>query len=416
MSAASAAGGPAERTSARDRLPAEIGRAIDARVRAAVPVVAPAVAVAVFRDGELLLDAAWGHADPETGTPATPELRFDLASLTKLLTATLVLRAVSAGRAGLDDPIAAAVPELLGAGPRGVDGGQDPFDLVIAPAPAARAGLRVDPALPTVRQALAHISGLAPWRALFLAAGPVPPEPPAPDPVGRAERRAAVLAAIGAAPFVDRPGAAIRYSDLGFILLGELVRRRLTERPDAELDALLDAHLAGPLGLASVGYRPLDAGVARTRIAPTSVDLRWRGRRAWGEVEDENAAGLGGVSGHAGAFGTAADVAAFAEAWRSGDPRLAIDPALRADAVRAVAAEPGEARGLGWQLRPADGSGILGPLGADAYGHTGFTGTALAVDPGRRLVVAILTNRVHAGRFTPGVDALQRDLHALLAG
>ncbi|MFO1540115.1 MAG: serine hydrolase, partial [Chloroflexota bacterium] len=105
------------------------------------------------------------------------------------------------------------------------DGGQEPITRVMLPTPPERRWWTVDPAAVTLRQLLSHTSGLAPWRSLFHVTGPVPPAPPAPDPVGRPDRCDAALAAIRSYPFVDRPGAAIRYSDLGFILLGTIVER-----------------------------------------------------------------------------------------------------------------------------------------------------------------------------------------------
>jgi CubicO group peptidase (beta-lactamase class C family) len=155
-------------------------------------------------------------------------------------------------------------------------------------------------------------------------------------------------------------------------------------------------------------FLPLRAGCTRSSIAPTSVDDDYRGRRLWGEVEDENAAGMGGVSGHAGLFATVDDVARLGQAWLSGDPRLGIDPALANEAVRDQTPGLGEARGLGWQVQPTD---HLAPLGQRAYGHTGFTGTSLAIDPDRGLVVTLLTNRVYAGRTHPGIEELRHAVH-----
>jgi CubicO group peptidase (beta-lactamase class C family) len=265
----------------------------------------------------------------------------------------------------------------------------------------------------TVRQLLTHTSGLPPWRTLFQVIGPMPPEPPAADPVTVAERWAAAEAALRTYPFVDRPGAAIRYSDLGFILLGMLAAR-LVGRP---LDRLLADEIAAPLGLTGVTFRPMDAGVPRTSIAPTSHDALWRGRRSWGEVEDENAIGLGGVAGHAGLFARATDIAAFGQAWLDADPRLGIDGPTRAAAIAEQAVDATDRRGLGWQLAPAlgaadpVGAGPYAGMGPSAFGHTGFTGTSLSIDPDRRLVVACLTNRVWAGRAN---DALRTFLPRLL--
>lgn len=383
----------------------------------ALPRVAPAAVVAVRHRGRLVVEQAAGVADPEgDGRPADPALRFDLASLTKLVTATAVLQLVSAGRLGLDDRLVALLPELASPTPRTVDGGQEPITRVMLPTPPERRWWTVDPAAVTVAQLLAHTSGLVPWRSLFHVIGPVPPPPPAPDPVARPDRLDAALAAIRTYPFVDRPGAAIRYSDIGFILLGTIVERL----DGVALDEALARRVAVPLGLGSLGYRPLDGGLERAAVAPTSIDPVWRRRRSHGEVEDENASALGGISGHAGLFASAADVAAFGQAWLDGDARLAIAPAVRAEALREQAADAADRRGLGWQLRraagpaPADAEPAgLDAVGPRAFGHTGFTGTVLSVDPDADLVVAVLTNRVWAGRATTGIGALQAGIHAI---
>lgn len=404
------------RTISRDRLSRETREEIEAIVTAAVPAVAPAVALAVWQAGRHVYEAAFGWADPESKRrPAAPELCFDLASVSKLFTATCFLAMASEGRVALDDAVVSVITELGGRNPRSVDGGQEPLTRAMLPTPAERVGWLVDPARVTFRQLLSHTSGLAPWRAVFEACGPAPPPPDQPDPVSVERRRAAGLSAVCGYPFVDRPGRAIGYSDLGFMLLGEAVLR-LTLVP---LDDAIRDRVTSPLGLGSVVYAPLRAGLSKERIAPTSVDELWRGRRCWGEAEDENAAGLGGVAGHAGLFGNVGDVARFGRAWLERDPRLGITPALMDEAVREQACDAGQRRGLGWQLRPATtgappGS-FLAPLSKGSFGHTGFTGISIAVDPERELVVVCLTNRVYAGRTNPGIDELRIALHAAVA-
>jgi serine-type D-Ala-D-Ala carboxypeptidase len=397
-----------------DRLPASVSARVRAAVEAAIPAVAPAVSLAVRRDGRSVLVGAFGRLGPGSDEPAAiPGTRFDLASLTKLVTAGLVLALASEGRLRPDDPLVRVLPEFGAPAPRPVDGGQEPLTYRFLPTPPERVGWTVDPASVTLRQLLAHASGLAPWRALFEVAGPVPPPPGEPDPVGAAARSRAAVAATCASAFVDRPGRAIRYSDLGFVLLGEVVARLR----GAPLDAVVRERVAGPIELASLAYRPLEAGAAVADVAPTSLDA-WRGRRLRGEVEDENAAGMGGVAAHAGLFATASDVARLGEAWLAGDPRLGIAPGLLREALSSQADEPAERRGLGWALRPVDPppDHLLGPFGPRSFGHTGFTGTSLAVDPDRGLVVACLTNRVFASRTNPGAERLRRAIHeALLA-
>jgi CubicO group peptidase (beta-lactamase class C family) len=165
------------------------------------------------------------------------------------------------------------------------------------------------------------------------------------------------------------------------------------------------------LGLSSVTYAPLQRGIAMADIAPTSYDDDWRQRRCWGEVEDENAAALHGVAGHAGLFADVEDVARFGVAWLRRDPRLRLGQ-LWATAVTDQTPGLGAARGMGWQLSPAE---QLAPFGPEAYGHTGFTGTSLAVDPERDVVVALLTDRVYAGRTHEGIEALRLRIHGIVA-
>jgi CubicO group peptidase (beta-lactamase class C family) len=380
-------------------------------IEAAIPTVAPTLAIAVHRGGEPAFEAGAGWLDPDTRQrPATPAALFDLASLTKLFTATTFLGLVAQGHVRLDGAVVDVIPELGAGGPRPVDGGQEPLSRRLLPTPADHEGWLVDPAEVTFRQLLAHTAGLAPWRAVFEATGPVPPPPDEPDPVLASVRWRAGLAAVCGYPFVDRPGRAVHYSDLGFMLLGEAVRRIAGET----LDQAIAEDVLQPLGLGSATFTPVASGVAREEVVPTSIDSPWRGRRCWGEVEDENAAGLGGVSGHAGLFASAADVARFGQAWLDGDARLGLARPLLAVATTDQTTgfvEPPGARGLGWQLR-MDGPGdaeaaFLEPLASGSYGHTGFTGTSLAIDPSRGLVVALLTNRVYAGHTHPGIDELR---------
>jgi CubicO group peptidase (beta-lactamase class C family) len=216
-------------------------------------------------------------------------------------------------------------------------------------------------------------------------------------------------------PFVDRPGRAYAYSDLGYMLLGETVRRLHGE----PLDAIVRSELASGAGFGDLVYRPPDAGIARERIVPTSVDELWRHRRCWGEVEDENAAGMGGIAGHAGLFATAHAVARFGDAWRTRSPALGIRPALIDAASLDQTAGHDVTRGSVWQLRgtrPQDeDASHLAPLGPGAFGHTGFTGTSLTIDPTRELVIVLLSNRVYASRTHQGIEELRAALHRAIA-
>jgi CubicO group peptidase (beta-lactamase class C family) len=266
-----------------------------------------------------------------------------------------------------------------------------------------------DPTLVTFRHLLTHTAGLAPWRDVFVAAGPPPLPPDLPDPISPSERWQRALDAICAYPFAGHVGDQVRYSDLGLMLLGEASARL----GGSGLDQTLQNLVLRPLKLPSVTYNPLQNGLSRTQIIPTEYDSLWRKRRAWGEVHDENACGLGGTAGHAGLFAQARDVAALGQAWLSRDPRLALGPTFWAEALTEQA--KGQFRfGLGWMLKAEADSSAGDLYSPSSYGHTGFTGTSLWIDPERQLVTVILSNRVYGGREKPGIHAFRRALHDLV--
>jgi len=321
---------------------------------------------------------------------------------------------VSDGLVGLTDPLVKVVPEFGVGGRRPLDGGQDPHSKIQLPTPEAARGQRADPNQVTFWHLLTHTSGLAPWRDVFNAAGAPPSPPDIPDPVSHAERWNRALAALCQYPFVGQPDHVVRYSDLGLLLLGEAIAR-LDGKP-GQLDAVIQERVLQPLGLESLTYNPVRQGRDHYTIAPTENDPTWRQRRCWGEVHDENACGVGGVAGHAGLFGTAADVARFGQFWLEADPRLGITPELIAESKREHAETDGMRRGLGWMLKAPEGASAGDLFSAASYGHTGFTGTSLWIDPQRKLVVACFTNRVYPGREdVEGIHAFRRAVHDLLA-
>ncbi|MBN1964146.1 MAG: beta-lactamase family protein [Anaerolineae bacterium] len=364
---------------------------------------APAIALAVYHWGELVADAAYGSLDPETQRqPVEPGTPFDLASVTKLYTVTAFLMQVAEGRARLDTPVVDIIPEFRGVGARPIAGLQDPHTLEMLPVETPTSTL-VLPTFITFRHLLTHTGGLAPWRDLFRQVGPPPPPPGEPDPVPRPQRLGAALKLIAEYPFVDKPGQHVHYSDLGLILLGEAVARLDGRLNVAEV---IKARVSGPLGCGATTFNPPDP----TRCPPTELDERWRGRRVQGQVHDENAAALGGIAGHAGLFAPAAEVARFGQAWLDavqGAGRAILPPTLATDATRVHA----EDRGLGWVLKTSHADSSAGSLySLGSFGHTGFTGTSLWIDPSRQLVTALLTNAVYNGRDMT-TFALRRAVH-----
>jgi CubicO group peptidase (beta-lactamase class C family) len=186
------------------------------------------------------------------------------------------------------------------------------------------------------------------------------------------------------------------YSDLGAITLTQIIER-VYRKP---LDQLFHDRVAGPLGLTNTRFRPPPSWLKR--VAPTERDP-WRGRIVQGEVHDENAAFLGGVSGHAGLFSTAEDLLRFGEwilAARAGNAGRIRGPRLGQDLV------PGSSRALGWDT-PSAGSSAGNRLSPESFGHTGFTGTSIWIDPTRQLVVVLLSNRVNPTRDNPRLGPLR---------
>jgi CubicO group peptidase (beta-lactamase class C family) len=239
----------------------------------------------------------------------------------------------------------------------------------------------------TVRQLLAHASGVQPWTPLF----------------ARVSTRQTALGAVLQSR-VEAPGPA-RYSDLGFMLLGALVER-VTKR---RLDAFAREAVFEPLGMHDTSFGPLH-GVS---VAATE-DCGWRNRLLEGEVHDENASVWEGVAGHAGLFGTARDLATYASAWLRRDALLAPETLLREACGLQSEGEGGVRRGLGWLLAHP---GVFAGDALRGYGHTGFTGTSLWIDPEAGRASVLLTNRVHPHRARgTGIAALRRGFHALAHG
>lgn len=360
--------------------------ALDAAVAAGAGGVYTAAVILVARGGAVVFHRAYGWLDPATQQRATqPDSLFDLASVTKLYTVTLFMTLVDAGSVGLDQPVATVVPEFSGERVIGrfehpLTGAIEGYDYPATTVDADRV---------TFRHLLTHTSGLPAWTPLY-----------------RLKTREAALAAVLTSDFAYPTGARLVYSDLGLILLTEAIER-LTGEP---LPVALRRRVLDPLGMRETMFNPPPDRWAR--IAPTEV-CRWRARRLVGEVHDENAGRLGGVSGHAGLFAPAADVAVLGQTYLNGgaygDTRL-----LRAETVaemtRLQAEQDGDRRGLGWMLQGV-GDWRRRGLSDAAFGHTGFTGTSLWVDPPRQLVLVLLTNRVYFGRDAAGITALRQQVY-----
>ncbi len=347
----------------------------DSLIRAAIrDSVTPGAALAVGRGGRLARLRGYGRLDRDRSSSAvTDSSIYDLASLTKVVgTATALTSLVEEGRVALDAPVSAYLPWFTGGGKAGV----------------------------TVEQLLRHRGGLPPFRRWWR------------DHKGRDAYRDR----LAELELTYSPGDSTVYSDLGFITLGFIVEA-VTGRT---LDGYLEEDVYASLGMGDTGFRP-DSSLL-PRIAPTEVDSVLRDEHVHGVVHDENAYALGGVAGHAGLFSSARDLAVFAQlllnrGWAT--PRVRADTAgprlVRivegASVERFTAPGPVDPdRGLGWRTPGGAEQGDT-PFGPSAFGHTGFTGTSLWLDPERDLFVVLLTNRVSPTREESRHVELRRAVH-----
>ena len=340
----------------------------------------PGAVVHVRQDARVVWHHAFGWA---AVTPRRRTMRsdavFDLASLTKpIATATAVLQLVEQGILQLDHPVADYLPAFEASGKQAV----------------------------TVRHLLTHTSGLPAWIRLYL----------------RVRTPAEALRYICALSPGAAPGSRVEYSDLGFIVLGELVRAC----GELSLDRYLDARIAPLVGWRRTRFRPpaawrprcvaTEAGneFERAAAGAEGKGFRWRTGVICGEVHDGNSYYLyRGVAGHAGLFSTAEEVGRFGQIMLDfgATPHGAVLARRTvAEATRDQTGQLEEARGLGWRCRR--GSPFMGVrASSEAFGHTGFTGTSLLVDPPRALVVVLLTNRVHPRAATTAIETFRAQFH-----
>jgi CubicO group peptidase (beta-lactamase class C family) len=381
---------------------------VDDEMRAGLEVVFPAGIVLLAHQGRVGFHRAYGYHDPETGClPTQTASLFDLASLTKLFTATTFMTLVEDGRVTLDSPLADVLPEFQGTEPIGPS--EDPISKRLVPVEPAFAGKEVDTRDVTFWHLLTHTSGLAAWRSLYREIGDGDERVPLPHHVPE-DKRAQRLATIpGPHAFAYLPGQRLVYSDLGLILLGEAIARL----SGTSLETTVHDAVLAPLGLTDTLYNPLTSDASRDRFVPTEF-CTWRQRRCVGEVHDENAASLGGVAGHAGLFSTARDVAVLAQMYLNGgcygEARV-LSPETVENMTRTQVDIADNPRGLGWLRRSRSGSSSGRLFGPRSYGHTGFTGTSLWIDPDRELIVVLLTNRVYYGRDPRGITGFRPRLH-----
>lgn len=299
---------------------------------------------------------------------ATEETIYDLASVTKLFTSLLVMQQVEKGLLDLDRTYASYVPEFGNNGKESI----------------------------TLRQMLTHTSGLKPWIPLWSA---------------HSTKEARIQAVMDTTPD-NEPGTTYTYSDLNLISLGLLVEQ-VTGQP---LDEALEAGITGPLGLEDTEFNPPASKLPR--IAATEYQAAPARGVVWGEVHDENAWSLGGVSGHAGLFSTVSDMSILAQTMLNGGAYQGVRILEESTVEQLLKNEneefPGNAHGLGFEL---DQMWFMGGLSNPrAAGHTGYTGTSIVIDYASRSFAILLTNRVHPSRSWGSNNPARRAVADGLAG
>lgn len=341
-----------------DRLPAMLDSimAVGIAERAA-----PGGSIAIGRYGQHVLTRGFGRTDWAVDAPAVDERTiYDLASLTKVVvTTTAAMILEEEGRLHIDRTVASYLPEFND---------------------SAKAAI-------TVRMLLTHRGGLEAYAQLFT------------EKRGRAE----YLAAINSRPLRYAPGERSIYSDWDMILL-QLVIERITGQT---LDVFARERITGPLGMSDSFYTPDSALFAR--IAPTELQTS-TGRLIHGVVHDENARAIGGVSGHAGFFSSARDLSIFAQMMLNGGHYGSVRILRPTTVARWTSRQDADtSRALGWDT-PSGRSSAGRYFSPRSFGHTGFTGTSIWIDPVKDMYVVLLTNRVNPTRANTRVFQLRRDV------
>ncbi|HEX5829772.1 MAG TPA: serine hydrolase [Gemmatimonadaceae bacterium] len=345
---------------------AQLGMRLEALARRAIAEgTAPGVAIAVGRHGRLVHFAGYGTLDWADGSPAVDgRSLYDLASLTKVVaTTTTAMILEEEGRLALDSAVALYVPEFAA-----LDSLKRPI---------------------TVRMLLTHVGGLEAGAPLWRTA----------------RGREQYLNGIATRPLKAPPGSETIYSDWDMVVL-QLVLERITGQP---LDRFAAERIFGPLGMTDTGFLP-DTLTLAMRLAPTAVDSMLRGGLLRGVVHDTNAWAMGGVSGHAGLFSSARDLSVFAQMLLNGGTYGGWRVVRPETLARWLAPQGrGSSRALGWDTpSPTSSAGLH--FSPRSFGHTGFTGTSLWVDPERGLFVVLLANRVSSRGASGGHAALRRDV------
>lgn len=330
--------------------------------------VAPGGTVAIGRSDGFTWVRSFGVLDtigPVAGVPTSETTIWDLASLTKVIgTTSATMALVEEGSMSLDDRVAAWAPSWI---------------------TGDRRKLQV-----TIRQLMTHRAGLPAFRRWYT----------------EIEGREAYDAAIDAEALEADPGERYVYSDIGVMTLARVVE----QVSGGSLDSLLQQRVFGPTGMTDTGFNPDPA--LRPRIAPTEIDTIYRGYHVHGEVHDENAHAYGGVSGHAGLFSTARDLSRFARMMLREGVADSGERIFQAGTVRMFTRRQFDesSRALGWDTPSGRTSSAGRWMTEDAFGHTGYTGTSIWIDPELDLFVIVLTNRVNPTRANTRHAPMRREV------
>jgi CubicO group peptidase (beta-lactamase class C family) len=325
----------------------------------------PGAAVAVTQHGKLIAHKGLGHFTYDAASPAvTAETVYDLASVTKVIAATAACMVLyDHGLFKLDQPLAELLPEFA----------------------AQQDAVRRRQV--TLRMLLAHSSGLPPYVRLFQTA----------------DNKDALLKQTLQVPLTADPGTRAEYSDIGFILLGQAIEE-LSGEP---LDQFCRREIFEKLNLPHTCFHP--PADLKLAIPPTEDDHTFRRRLIQGEVNDENASVMGGVAGHAGCFSTALDVSVFAHCLLQGGSPLVKKETLEIF-TRRQDSPHGTSRALGWDT-PSQPSQSGQYFSSRPYGHLGYTGTSLWIDPDRQISVTLLTNRTWPDRGSQSIKQFRPAFH-----
>jgi beta-N-acetylhexosaminidase len=325
----------------------------------------PGAQVLVGKAGAIVYNKAFGRFEYSPGSqPVNLSTMYDLASLTKVIaTTSAVMRLYDEGKLHLDDRLVDYLPECANHGKGKI----------------------------TLTNLLLHNGGLLPFKRLYLSCSSVQQ----------------VLDSVYQTEMIYKTGDSTVYSDFDFILLGKIVEKIAK----TTLDHYVDSVFFRPLGMTRTMYRPPTS--LRNEIAPTEYDSVFRKQLIQGVVHDENAYILGGVSGHAGLFSSAEDLAIFIQMLMNGGTYNGVRY-LQAETIRKFTTKqslPGT-RALGWDVKTVGGYSTAGSLFSEkSFGHTGFTGTSVWVDPERNVFVVFLTNRIYPTRTNTKIMKIRPMLH-----